>query len=61
MARAQPLREVQFEEANIEASLKAVRQNLNQLRRQARELDQTALEECLSLAISLTSTRHIKN
>lgn len=61
MARAQPLREVQFEEANIEASLKAVRQNLNQLRRQARELDQNALEECLSLAISLTSTRHIKN
>jgi hypothetical protein len=61
MARAQTLREVEFDEPTIEASLKTVRQNLNQLRRQARELDQTALEDCLSLAISLTSSRYSKN
>jgi len=38
-------------------SLKALRRNLNELRRQARELEDPALEQCLTLAISLTSTR----
>ena len=61
MARAQTLREVEFEQPALEVSLKAVRQNLTQLRRQARELDQVALEDCLSLAISLTSPRQTKN
>lgn len=61
MARAQTLREVEFEQPALEVSLKAVRLNLTQLRRQARELDQVALEDCLSLAISLTSPRHTKN
>ncbi len=61
MARAQTLREVEFEQPALEVSLKAVRQNLTQLRRQARKLDQVALEDCLSLAISLTSPRHTKN
>lgn len=65
MARSQPLNhspnEVDFKEPTVEASLKALRQNLNQLRRQARELDQIALEDCLSLAISLTSPRDTKN
>lgn len=56
MARARALREVEIERPTIETSLKSLRQNLNQLRRQARELDQGAVEECLSLAISLTST-----
>ncbi len=58
MARVQSLREVEIEQPPSAASLKALRQNLNQLRRQARALDQTALEDCLSLAISLTSTRY---
>ncbi|TDJ61942.1 MAG: hypothetical protein E2O36_05515 [Proteobacteria bacterium] len=61
MARAQTLHEVEFDEPTVEASLKTVRQNLNQLRRQARDLDQAALEDCLTLAISLTSTRYTKN
>jgi len=61
MARAQTLHEVEFDEPNVEASLKTVRQNLSQLRRQARELDQNALEDCLSLAISLASSRYAKN
>ena len=56
MSRARTLREVEIEQPPIETSLKTLRQNLNQLRRQARELDQNAVEECLSLAISLTST-----
>ena len=60
MARLQTLRETDFEAQTVEASLKALRQNLNELRRQARELDQAALEDCLSLAISLTSPR-LKN
>jgi hypothetical protein len=57
MARAQALREIEIEEPTVETSLKALRQNLNRLRREARKLDQTAVEECLSLAISLTSPR----
>ena len=61
MARVQTLRNVEFEEPEIEVSLKTLRQNLNQLRRQARELNQAALEDCLSLAISLTSSRYAKN
>ena len=61
MARSQSLSEVKLEKHTVETSLKALRQNLNQLRRQARELDQVALEDCLSLAISLTSPRDAKN
>jgi len=61
MARLHTLHEVEIGEPTNEASLKALRQNLNQLRRQARELDQPALEDCLSLAISLTSPRHTSN
>lgn len=61
MARAQSLREVEAERPASEKSLKALRQNLTQLRRQARELDQNALEDCLSLAISLTSTSYKRN
>ncbi|MFT5181172.1 MAG: hypothetical protein ACI8S3_001051 [Alphaproteobacteria bacterium] len=60
MARMQTLLTGDFEEPTREASLKSLRQNLNQLRRQARQLDQDALEDCLSLAISLTSSRHVK-
>ena len=61
MARLQTLRKVEFEQPTMEASLKALRQNLNQLRRQARELDQHGLEECLSLAIALTSSGRTTN
>lgn len=61
MARVQSLSEIEIERPAPEATLKALRQNLNQLRRQARELDQPALEDCLSLAISLTSTRRTSN
>lgn len=61
MARAHPVPEIDFEEAPIEPTLKSLRRNLNQLRRQAHELDQTALENCLSLAISLTSPRFAKD
>lgn len=61
MARAQSLREVEVEQPASETSLKALRQNLTLLRRQARELDQNALEDCLSLAISLTSTSYTRN
>jgi len=62
MARAQALREVEIEQPTVEMSLKALRRNLNELRRQARELDQGAVEECLTLAISLTSTsRRLEN
>lgn len=57
MARAQALREIEIDEQPVEVSLKTLRQNLNRLRREARKLDQTAVEECLSLAISLTSPR----
>jgi hypothetical protein len=57
MARAQALREIEIEEPTVETSLKALRQNLNRLRREARKLDQSAVEECLTLAISLTSQR----
>ena len=61
MPRTQTIRKVDFEEPTIEASLKSLRQNLNQLRRQARELDQHGLEECLSLAIALTSSGRTTN
>ena len=61
MDRTQTLRKVDFEEQTMEASLRALRQNLNQLRRQARELDQAAIEDCLSLAISLTLPRPKSN
>lgn len=60
MVRAHPVRELELDEPTIEASLKTLRQKLSQLRRQARKLDQIALEECLSLAIELTSTRSAK-
>jgi len=45
-----------MEKPTVGASLKALRQDLNQLRRQARELDQKALEDCLTLAISPSTT-----
>ncbi|MCZ6770664.1 MAG: hypothetical protein O7G83_01595 [Proteobacteria bacterium] len=61
MARVQTLCEVELEKPNHEISLKEMRQNLNQLRQQARELDQVGLEDCLSLAISLTSNRYSKD
>ncbi len=61
MARAQALREIEIEEPTVETSLKALRQNLNRLRREARKLDQAAVEECLTLAISLTSPRRSSN
>jgi hypothetical protein len=61
MARVQTLREIDINEPVNETSLKALRRNLTQLRRQARDLDQTALEECLSLAISLTSSNYTNN
>ena len=61
MARVHTLHAIEIEEPSTEATLKAVRHDLNQLRRQARELDQIALEDCLSLAISLTSSRYLNN
>lgn len=61
MARVQALREIELKEPPRETSLKTLRQNLTQLRRQARELDQNALEDCLSLAISLTSSSYTNN
>lgn len=61
MPSLQVSHEIETDEPSVEASMKSLRRNLNQLRRQARELDQTALEDCLTLAISLTSTRHTSN
>jgi len=61
MARTQSLRKVDFEEPTVEASLKTLRQNLNKLRRQAHELNQVALEDCLKLAISLATPPQVKN
>ncbi len=57
MASTQALREIEIEEPTVDTSIKVLRRNLNRLRREARKLDQTAVEECLSLAISLTSPR----
>ena len=57
MARTQELRELDTDKSSDAASLKKLRQNLNRLRREARKLDQAGVEECLSLAISLTSPR----
>jgi len=42
---------------STQVSLKALRRNLNELRRQARALEEPALEQCLTLAISLTASR----
>lgn len=42
---------------STQASLKALRRDLNELRRQARALEEPALEQCLTLAISLTAPR----
>ncbi len=55
MARVQAIRKPEIENPSTEAALKALRRSLSQLRRQARELDQVALEECLSLAIEITN------
>ncbi len=57
MASTQALREIEIEEPTVDTSIKVLRRNLNRLRREARKLDQTGVEECLSLAISLTSPR----
>ena len=57
MARTQEHRERDHEKSSGDASLKTLRQNLSRLRREARKLDQTGVEECLSLAISLTAPR----
>lgn len=40
-----------------EMSLKAIRRQLNELRRQARALNRPALEECLSLAVQLANPK----
>ena len=41
-------------------SLTALRRQLNELRRQARQLDRPALEECLSLAVALANPKTTK-
>jgi len=65
MARLQSVRntnsDVKVEQPTIDASLRVLRQDLNRLRREARKLDQTAIEECLSLAIALTAQRRNAN
>jgi hypothetical protein len=40
-----------------DVSLTAIRRQLNELRRQARQLDRPALEECLSLAVALANPK----
>lgn len=64
MSRFQALRTSDCEDvpdtmtnAATQASLKALRRDLNELRRQARALEEPALEQCLTLAISLTASR----
>jgi hypothetical protein len=42
-------------------ALRELRRNLNRLRREARKLDQAAIEDCLTLAITLTSARSSVN
>lgn len=63
MSRFQALRTSDSEDApdttpaSMQPSLKALRRDLNELRRQARALEEPALEQCLTLAISLTASR----
>ncbi len=59
MAKRQKPRKTKIEEPTIEESLRALRLHLNQLRRRARALDQAAIEECLTLAIYLSSPQRI--
>ena len=40
-----------------ETSLATIRRQLNVLRRQARQLERPALEECLSLAVALANPK----
>jgi signal transduction histidine kinase len=40
-----------------ETSLATIRRQLNELRRQARQLERPALEECLSLAVALANPK----
>ncbi len=42
-------------------SLTTIRRQLNELRRQVRQLDRPALEECLSLAVALTNPKTLKS
>ena len=43
-----------------EVSLQAIRRQLAELRRQARQLNRPALEECLSLAVALANPKTMK-
>jgi hypothetical protein len=43
-----------------EVSLASIRRQLNELRRQVRQLNRPALEECLSLAVALASPKNQK-
>ena len=61
MAKVQALRVANSENEPIDISLKDLRQNLNELRRKARLLEQPAVEECLTLALELTSSRHMSS
>ena len=44
-----------------DVSLVAIRRQLNELRRQARQLERPALEECLSLAVALANPKTLKS
>jgi hypothetical protein len=57
MAKVQALRTTDAQNLTSDISLKDLRQNLNELRRKARLLEQPAVEECLTLALELTSSR----
>ena len=61
MAKVQALRVADSENGPIDSSLKDLRQNLNELRRKARLLEQPAVEECLTLALEVTSSRRMSD
>ena len=61
MAKIQALRAVDTETLPSDISLKDLRQNLGELRRKARLLEEPAVEQCLTLALELTSSRRITN
>lgn len=61
MAKIQALRVADIENGPNNISLKDLRQNLNELRQMARLLEQPAVEECLTLALELTSSRRKSN
>jgi hypothetical protein len=61
MAKIQALRAVDTGTLPSDISLKDLRQNLGELRRKARLLEEPAVEQCLTLALELTSSRRITN